>query len=76
MRRSNFALRLEPSLLAGARKLAEAQGVSLNTLISIAVAEKLSALPAEDGDDYGDSLLNDPHKKTDPGAQSFSKLSP
>lgn len=75
MRRSNFALRLEPSLLAAARGLAEAQGVSLNTLISIAVAEKLSALPAQDRD-YGDSLLNDPHKKTDPEVQSFSKLSP
>jgi hypothetical protein len=44
MRKSNFALRLQPSLLAEARKVAEAEGVALNQLISVAVAEKLSAL--------------------------------
>ena len=40
MRRSNFALRLQPSLLDEARKLAEAEGVALNQLINVAVAEK------------------------------------
>src|ERR1700748_3168661 len=44
MRRSNFALRLQPALLDEARKLAEAEGVALNQLINVAVAEKLSAL--------------------------------
>jgi hypothetical protein len=44
MRNSNFALRLQPSLLAEARKLAEAEGVALNQLIDVALAEKLSAL--------------------------------
>jgi predicted HicB family RNase H-like nuclease len=44
MRKSNFALRLQPSLLEAARKLAEAEGVALNQLINAAVAEKLSAL--------------------------------
>lgn len=44
MRKSNFALRLQPSLLKEARKLAEAEGVALNQLINVAVAEKLSAL--------------------------------
>jgi len=44
MRKSNFALRLQPSLLEKARKLAEAEGVALNQLINVAVAEKLSAL--------------------------------
>jgi hypothetical protein len=44
MRRSNFALRLQPSLLAEARKVAEAEGVALNQPINVAVAEKLSAL--------------------------------
>jgi hypothetical protein len=44
MRKSNFALRLQPSLLDEARKLAEAEGVALNQLINVAVAEKLSAL--------------------------------
>ena len=42
MRRSNFALRLQPFLLDEARKLAESQGVALNQLINVAVAEKIS----------------------------------
>ena len=48
MRKSNFALRLQPSLLEEARKLAESEGVALNQLINVAVAEKLSALRTED----------------------------
>ena len=48
MRKSNFALRLQPSLLEEARKLAEAEGVALNQLINVAVAEKLSALRTEE----------------------------
>jgi hypothetical protein len=44
MRKSNFALRLQPSLLAEARKVAETEGVALNQLINVALAEKLSAL--------------------------------
>ena len=48
MRKSNFALRLQPSLLQEARKLAEAEGVALNQLINVAVAEKLSALRTAD----------------------------
>jgi hypothetical protein len=47
MRKSNFALRLHPSLLEEARKAAEAEGVALNQLINVAVAEKLSALRTE-----------------------------
>jgi hypothetical protein len=47
MRQSNFALRLQPSLLDEARKLAEAEGVALNQFINVAVAEKLSALRTE-----------------------------
>jgi hypothetical protein len=47
MRKSNFALRLQPSLLDEARKLAEQEGVALNQLINVAVAEKLSALRTE-----------------------------
>lgn len=47
MRKSNFALRLQPSLLDEARKLAEAEGVALNQLINVAVAEKVSALRTE-----------------------------
>ena len=48
MRRSNFALRLQPSLLEELRKAAEAEGVALNQLINVAVAEKVSALRTED----------------------------
>ena len=48
MRKSNFALRLQPSLLEEARRLAESEGVALNQLINVAVAEKLSALRTED----------------------------
>ncbi|HEX3674460.1 MAG TPA: toxin-antitoxin system HicB family antitoxin [Rhizomicrobium sp.] len=44
MRKSNFALRLQPSLLDEARKLAQTEGVALNQFINVAVAEKLSAL--------------------------------
>jgi hypothetical protein len=47
MRKSNFALRLQPSLLDEARKVAEMEGVALNQLINVAVAEKLSALRTE-----------------------------
>ncbi len=40
MRKSNFALRLQPSLMEEARKTAESEGVALNQLINVAVAEK------------------------------------
>jgi hypothetical protein len=48
MRNCNFALRLQPYLLNEARKVAQAEGVALNQLINVAVAEKLSALRIED----------------------------
>jgi hypothetical protein len=47
MRKSNVALRLQPSLLNEARRLAKEEGVALNQLINVAVAEKLSALRTE-----------------------------
>jgi hypothetical protein len=48
MRRSNVALRLQASLLEEAKRVAESEGVALNQLINVAVAEKLSALRTED----------------------------
>jgi hypothetical protein len=48
MRRNNFALRLQPSLMEEARKVAESEGVALNQLINVALAEKLSALRTEE----------------------------
>ena len=47
MRKSNFALRLQPSLMDEVRKVAETEGVALNQFINVAVAEKLSALRTE-----------------------------
>jgi hypothetical protein len=47
MRRSNFALRLQPSLMEEVRRAAELEGVALNQLINVAVAEKISALRTE-----------------------------
>lgn len=48
MRSSNIVLRLQMSLLDEARRVAEDEGVALNQLIIVAVAEKLSALRTED----------------------------
>jgi len=43
MKKSNFALRLQPSLMEEAKKVAKAEGVAVNQLINVAVAEKVSA---------------------------------
>jgi hypothetical protein len=48
MTRSNVALRLQTSLLEEAKRVAESEGVALNQLINVAVAEKLSALRTEE----------------------------
>jgi hypothetical protein len=48
MRRSNVALRLQTSLLEEAKRVAESEGVALNQLINVAVAEKVSALRTEE----------------------------
>ena len=48
MRQSKFALRLARSLQEEARKTAEQEGISLNQLINLAVAEKISALRTEE----------------------------
>ena len=44
MRKSNFALRMQPTLMEEAKALAKAEGVALNQLINTAVAEKLGAM--------------------------------
>ena len=48
MRQSSFPLRLASSLQEEARKTAESEGISLNQLINLAVAEKVSALRTEE----------------------------
>ena len=47
MKKSHFSLRRQPALLEEVRKLAKAEGVEVNQLINVAVAEKLSALRTE-----------------------------
>jgi hypothetical protein len=47
MRKSNFALRLQPSLLEELRGVAEAEDTTLNQFINVAVAEKLAVLRTE-----------------------------
>jgi hypothetical protein len=44
MRRSNVALRFQTSLLEEAKRVAASEGVALNHLINVAVAEKISVL--------------------------------
>ena len=48
MRQSSFPLRLASSLQEEARKTAKSEGISLNQLINLAVAEKISALRTEE----------------------------
>ncbi len=46
MERSNFALRLLPSLHKAAQRVAEREDCSLNQLINLALAEKIAVLDA------------------------------
>ncbi len=46
-RTSNYALRLQASLLDEVRGVAEQEGTTINQFINVAVAEKLSALRTE-----------------------------
>jgi hypothetical protein len=48
MKKSNFALKLQPSLMEEAKKVAKAEGVAVNQLINVAGAEKVSALRTEE----------------------------
>ncbi len=41
MRSSNFALRLQPTLMEEAKAFAQAEGVALNQLINVAVAQMI-----------------------------------
>jgi hypothetical protein len=43
MRKSNYSLRLLPSLAEELKRVSEEEGVSVNTYINLAVAEKLAA---------------------------------
>ena len=47
MERSNFSLRLLPSLLKAAQRVAEQENCSVNQLVNVALAEKVAVLDAE-----------------------------
>jgi hypothetical protein len=47
MRRNNVSLRLPPHLLDRLKRLAEAERVSVNQLVTVAVAEKIARFDAE-----------------------------
>ena len=49
MRISSYSLRLQPSLMEEAREVARSEGVSLNQLFNVAVAEKLASVRTEKG---------------------------
>lgn len=47
MEKSNFSLRLLPSLLKAAQRIAEKEHCSVNQLINVSLAEKIAVLDAE-----------------------------
>lgn len=47
MEKSNFALRLLPSLHKAAQRIADRENCSVNQLINLALAEKIAVLDAE-----------------------------
>lgn len=47
MEKSNFALRLLPSLHKAAQRIADRENCSVNQLINVALAEKLAVLDAD-----------------------------
>jgi hypothetical protein len=47
MRRNNVSLRLPPHLLERVKRQAEAESISVNQLLTVAVAEKIARLDAE-----------------------------
>lgn len=51
MERSNFSLRLLPSLLKAAQRIAQRENCSVNQLINVAVAEKVALLDQERWDE-------------------------
>ena len=48
MRRIHFVSRVPPTLLSEARKATESEGVALNQLITVGLAEKVSVMRTEE----------------------------
>jgi hypothetical protein len=64
MEKSNFALRLLPSLHKAAQRIAEREDCSVNQLINLALAEKIAVLDA----DYWDERKKAAAKRPKPDA--------
>jgi hypothetical protein len=62
MEKSNFALRLLPSLRTAAQRIAERENCSVNQLINLALAEKIAVLDAEYWDQRKRAAKNQPRK--------------
>ena len=62
MERSNFALRLLPSLYKAAQRVADREHCSVNQLINLALAEKIAVLEA----DYWATRKKEAAKNADP----------
>ena len=75
MRRSNFALRVPPTLLAEARKAAESEGVALNQLITLALAEKVSAMRTEEYFEQRCAARRSGEAQPDSSSRGFGKSS-
>jgi hypothetical protein len=52
MQRSNFSLRLLPSLLNAAQRIAKRENCSVNQLVNVALAEKIAVLDQEQWDEH------------------------
>ena len=62
MEKSNFALRLLPSLRTAAQRIAERENCSVNQLINLALAEKIAVLDAEYWEQRKRAAKNQPGK--------------
>lgn len=60
MEKNNFALRLLPSLLKSAQRVAERENCSVNQLINVALAEKLAILEEDRWKQRADAALRNP----------------
>jgi hypothetical protein len=63
MERSNFSLRLLPSLLKAAQRIAERENCSVNQLVNVALAEKVAVLDQERWDERKRKAIAHPPSK-------------
>lgn len=63
MKRSSFSLRLLPSLLKAAQRIAERENCSVNQLVNVALAEKVAVLDQERWDERKRKAIAHPPSK-------------